>query len=247
MQSWGLCLLIATCTLPCISRADSMNTQVSCYTSGQAAVSGANSCSVAGADGYANDNLQLALTKAVLSSDYTTVLLSENGVAHSSQSYRSAVPNDAAVSSSASLDLTLNTPGPARPGYIQVEIVSGLDTEWGLASLAFSVGPQRGGCYQHTSDCSLGSAPPVTSLLPLRFYDFTLGDPFSVQLAYTDSFSTAQDSTTSPITGFFELQFRFFESDQVTPVAINPEPSTWGLIAVALVGFSVYGVRRRAT
>lgn len=236
-------LLIAALFVPLPVHSESISTQVSCFTAGQAAVVDGTSCYVSGAEGYASDNLQLTVSKAASPSDFTTVVLSETGVA--AGTLNGLNPGSSAVVSSAFLDYELKTVGPERPGYLEVSVISGLDTEWAIANLTYSIGQQSGGCYSHTLNCSFGSTPPVSSFLPDRYFEFTLGDPFSLQLAYSDTFYTAQDSSYSPVSGSFELQFRFFEADGVTPASLNPEPSTWGTIVVAIVLLGAGDLHRR--
>jgi len=243
MRAWGLCLLIAPCIFPALGRADSINTQVACFTAGQAGVSDGTSCSLTGAYGMAQDNLQVSVSYPTSPSSYFTIQVTDTGTAAAAGGNFGP---DSGVESSASVNVTLDTVGQERAGYVEVSELPNLDSEYANSTLAFSIGDLQGNCQAPHLDgyCYLNTPGANYPTLP-RLYDFTLGDPFSVQLAYTNFLDAIYEDGQADIGGSFSLQLRFFEDDQVTPVALSPEPETWGLITVALVSLAVYGARRR--
>lgn len=225
--------------------ADSMNTQVICGSTGVANVTGSNTSSVTGPDGTARDALYLTTTYPTTTSGYFTVNLTEDGLAHSTLVNYAAGGGD--VLSSASLDLTLNTSGPLRAGYLEPLLTGNAGAGFALAQLRFSIGGNeyQGGCdgKRLNGGCNAGPMPANNPTQPF-LYNFTLGTPFQLQLSYTDDLDSGLEESTAQVDESFTLQFRFLESDGITPVAISPEPCTLSLTALALVSVSILGLRR---
>jgi len=140
--------------------------------------------------------------------------------------------------------MSLKTAGPARSGYIEIVPAISADAEYASPSLSFSIGALQGACDSRMSNCFLSSSSANYPQFP-RIYAFTLGDPFSFNLNYSNVLDALLEDGRANSRVNFTLGFRFFESDGVTPAALNPEPSTWTLAGIGLIAAFVLSRRRR--
>lgn len=155
-----------------------------------------------------------------------------------------------AGSVSSELDFTqgLLTTGAPREGFIQVQVRGGGDSDGGGSAhvtmpagldptislspgcVAFACGPNQD-YYTHYSRIpfDLGQAFPIA--MTVRVY----GDEIPNYDAIVGSVGMTYD-------------FRFFEADGVTPVAVTatPEPATWSLLGLTLSGVALLKQRRQA-
>jgi hypothetical protein len=118
----------------------------------------------------------------------------------------------AAISTAtASINITLVTDGPARAGFVQ-RLNTALP-------------------WQHSSDGFSGD-------FQYSLNSFQLGTAF--QLIATQSFTAFADPNVIGVAngvGVTSMQFRFFEADGKTPVAVSlaPEPSSLALLVLAVI------------
>ena len=161
--------------------------------------------------------------------------------------------SEASASASTSLSLNLETAGPIRPGYVELQFPeTNFNGNWESAagdnrgSYSFSMGGISIRCaagdYLMASNCSFSDQHG-------DFYDFylnnatlfpwILGTAFTMNInqqsfAYSDQGLGETGATT-------ELLFKFIEEDGVTPVALSaaPESGTMSLLALPLILFAL--------
>lgn len=236
----GYCLLTAITFLPVIARGDSISTEVVCD-AGPMAMTSATSCSESytenGITATAQEEINLSVTSPTNSSDYFVLQLSNSGDARDGY-YE---PPDAGASASANVDFTLTTAGPERSGYIQVVQPGFFFAEYSITGLSLSIGTLPGDACTGEFDCSIAEAPAIYP----DTYNFTLGNSFSFDFAYSSLLDATFEDGQADTTGDYTLEFRFLESDGVTPVAILPEPSTWIPVCTALLCLAAFSLRKR--
>lgn len=222
---------------PAIGRSDTISTQVTCSIPGQPTMVASGSCSQSGSLNTAQETLTATVTPQSSSSNYFIIQLNDSGKALAN------LNSDSSASSSATIDLSLQTAGPARAGYVEIVPTYSGDTEYAsLSNLSFSIGYLQGSCTM-MNGCLL-SSPGVNYPNEPRLYSFNLGDPFSVDVSYSSLLDAGSEDYDADTSVNFALQFLFFESDGVTPVAVSPEPGSWSLIFGGLTAAG-FLVRRR--
>ncbi len=233
------CLLLLIVLLPAVGRGDSITTQVTCSVPGQVAVVAAGSCSQQGSNqSAAQESIAAFVGYSSSAPDYFTVQLNNSGAAGGN------IGSNAETSSSANVSLALQTAGPVRPGFIEIVPAYDADAEYAsLSKLSFSLGYLQGACGAPSRSCSLNNPGANYPNFP-RIYNFNLGDPFSVDVNYASGLDALSEEDDAHASLQFALQFRFFEADGVTPVAISPEPSTSALALIALAAAGFCGRRR---
>ena len=242
LQPWLRSFLLAALVLaPSLACADSISTQVTCSVPGQPGMVASSSCSQQGSNQSAS---QQSITTSVLLpgslSDYFSIQLTETGRAAAN------IGSDSQSSSSATISLTLDTAGPQRAGYIEVVPSYSANTEYASSSnLSFSIGSLQGSCGGTLSVCSL-SSPGVNYPNFPRMYEFTLGDPFTLDLDYFSVLDAQSEDYSANSYVNFTLQFSLFEADGVTPIAISPEPSTLFLACAGSIAAILIRNRRLA-
>ena len=144
-----------------------------------------------------------------------------------------------------SVNEALLTTGSVRSGFVQVIIAGGSDYYYGDGQMDLSLGSVTVRCPGNRfalTGCILSAAPytppeynvPVFPSSLQEEFAFTLGQPFNFNFSGKAS---AYGNTGPPSGGdaFIQFQFRFFEADGVTPVAVAaPEPATFALFGIAL-------------
>jgi hypothetical protein len=166
--------------------------------------------------------------------------------------------NTAGSSDSLNYHRDISTTGPVRSGYIQIQTggPGGFVTfAQGQLRLGFAGGPvvapgsEYNGVYIEAQCGDLGCSPGNGYY---GYYDripVTLGTAMTLEAVGNIAYCCTGPGvyyTGGGISGIF--QFRFFDSDGVTPVAVSdaPEPSTYGLIVASMAG-AVFFRRRLAT
>lgn len=227
MRSWKHCLWIALAIAPSILCADTIALQVAC-SADQAGTVSESSCSLQDSNyDAATEQLTVSATRPESLSGYFAFELSNGGMAR----------GGSGASASANVDLSFRTDGPKRPGYLEVIPTLAGNTTYSITNLSFSIGALDGACYGLY--CSFSTMRTNFPDLP-GIYDFTLGDPFSLDVNYSSILDAGWEDGLADAGVDFTLQFRLFESDGVTPVAINPEPGTWILCVIGvLVAFAL--------
>lgn len=121
-------------------------------------------------------------------------------------------------------EVTLRTGGDARPGLISYSFVSSI-----AGDHAFDMQTWRVGDYTDSANGRRGGGSNR------EFLPFALGTDFAVKLT-SEAFASSLDtgSVYSPTV----LQFRLFEADGITPVALleTPEPAFASVVGLAVLG-----------
>ena len=147
----------------------------------------------------------------------------------------------------ASVNEALLTAGSVRPGFVQVGVAGGSDYYDGVGQMDLSLGSVTVRCPGNRfalTGCILSAAPYTPPEYNVPLYPGQLQEEFAFTLGQSFNFnfsgkSSAVGSTASPVGGdaIMQFQFRFFEVDGVTPVAVveaAPEPATFALFGIAL-------------
>lgn len=227
------CLLFGLASLATICRGDSLTTQVSCSTPTQG-TSGSTSCTVNDLAGNAaTETIAATATYPSSPSGYFVFTISDTGDAESS--YGNYGPNVEA-SSSVNMAFVLRTVGPERPGYIEI-IPPDPTSEYSTIDLSYSIGDLQASCagYEPNGGCFVSATPANGPGQNPKIYDFTLGVPFDFTVNYSDVLNAPYEDGLADVDTASTLQFRFLEADGTTPVALNPEPSTWALVCGGVV------------
>ena len=148
--------------------------------------------------------------------------------------------------SQVSVNEALFTPGSVRSGFVQINATGSTGDIFreDYSDLDLSLGPIGVGCINQVFAASLcvlgpngGVHNPPTYSFPIngQYYPFTLGQAFNFSYSgtaagFSDAIGDGEGSTN------MQFQFRFFEADGVTPVAVEaaPEPGSLALLGVAL-------------
>ena len=149
------------------------------------------------------------------------------------------------TTSNVSVNETLFTTGSVRSGLVQISSTgssagdfrgSSGSLDLSLESIAvscFGSGPIGATCVIWPNGAH--SVPGYVLPVSLQYYPFTLGQTFNF------SYSSVAGGSSTPFgsgDGYANLQFqfRFFEADGMTPVAVQavPEPGSLALLAIAL-------------
>ncbi len=146
------------------------------------------------------------------------------------------------ASGTGTIDTEFTTSGPVRNGYFTFYItISGGYAETGgdIDSAAIYLG-------NFAYYCS-GDAECSPNVPRLYWVPFTLGEPFAFRAVSTAVALNGYDSPGNEAGILLDAVFEFFEADQSTPVDLIeiPEPSSSGMIAVALCALAVAFVRMR--
>ena len=230
--------LLALMFAPALLQGDTIVTQVTCASGNQSGIVASSACSQSAAGNLVQESLATSITQPGSASDYFTFQLSDIGMARAQ-----LFAPDATASSSASVDISLTTAGASRAGYIEVIPYLNGDAIYSVSNLSFSIGTLTGSCATRLSTCSVSSMGVNYPSFP-RMYAFTLGDTFSLDVNYSSMLDALYEDYQADTDLNFDLQFRFLEADGVTPVALSPEPSTWTLAGVGLLG-ALLVVRRK--
>jgi hypothetical protein len=217
-----------------------------------ASASGATDCSITGtgewpAEASATSTGSVALPTSA--SDPLSMTVSQSVEAHTGTSEWFTV--NALATATTSIHVNLYTEGAVRDGYVEVSS----PTMWTVAPDGFtgraslSLGSYNGGCGGGGMDanCYFGNillwSPTVNYKLP-----FTLGNDFA--LDFTQTFNGDANMFSGATEGFGQtvFNFQFFEADGITPVMVfdppgaasAPEPSTWSLAILPLVGLALW-------
>jgi hypothetical protein len=120
-------------------------------------------------------------------------------------------------------EVTLRTGGEARLGLISYSFLSSIANNC-FDAQTWTVGDYTGSAIGRLGDGSSG-----------RYLPFPLGTDFAVKLT-SEAFAKGIDFGT--IYGATVLQFRLFEADGITPVALleTPEPAFAGVVGLAVLG-----------
>ncbi len=152
------------------------------------------------------------------------------------------------ASSQVSVNETLFTTGSVRSGFVQVSATGGSAGDFrgstGSLDLSFesiAVSCFGAGASPNGADCvfwpnGFHSLPGYVLPVSLQHYPFTLGQAFN--FSYSGSAAADPPNPLNAGYGYANLQFQFrlFEADGVTPVAVEavPEPGTFTLFGAAL-------------
>ena len=228
-------LLAAVLLLPLALSAATINTSVTCQLPGQPTFKAINNC-------QATNVSAMSFVSLTLSSDPTLFsAFTANQSAYASPLFEPSQTLSTVASSEADLSAELITLGPTRTGFIQIQ-PSGSRTyttgdAFGNSKLVLRQG-SNGIYFALTPDSSLSR-----NLFPV-----TLGDAISINYLGNIGAGGSFQKGANSITIQTSDQFRFFEADGVTSVAVTevvPEPTClglWGLGIAACFGWK----RRRA-
>jgi hypothetical protein len=211
-------------------------------TAGSQSVSDPAHCSVGGGDTFANATVTINnLTSVPSKGSFTESILdlSESAAAQNTDTSASATTN---------ISYQFLTQGPVRQGQLQVigfgdwDVAPGYNNS-GIASA--SLGSLTGSCSSSfgPARCSglLNYPTGNSSVIP-----FTLGTSFV--LNFSEIFAaSAVFNENSSLSGRTVLDFKLFEADGKTPVAISatPEPSSFSLLLLASPAAWLYRRKRR--
>lgn len=146
------------------------------------------------------------------------------------------------------------TAGPERSGYLQIQTGGNggfVTFSQGYLHLGFAGGPVDGGIEIEAACGPQGCSPGNGYYGYNNRIPVTLGTTMTLEavgnIAYCCTIGPGLYFTGGSVDGLFQL--RFFESDGVTPVAVSdaPEPATWGMIGLTLVGAALLRKRRSMT
>lgn len=170
--------------------------------------------------------------------------------------YSSSIATGMSADASITLQYTLTTAGPIRPGYVEIDR---------LLSAAGSDYRNSGGVRDDFADVNAAIGNAVSVVCPEDYgfecapsgpgtlFPITLGQPFvfSEQITIDTSDWVGGMGELFNYGDYLEsgsaelnFNFRLVEADETTPVAVElvPEPSTFGLLAV--IGVLMVGSRR---
>lgn len=260
MRASAICLAVAAVVVNVSAFAgpiDNVQYSMSCTTDGSSLTLGVSACS-AGSLGrgntYAAANADLTASVAANPLEYSDFRAAQTISLNTSVSSTSS----AGASSSVSFYKNFTTAGPLRSGFMFVQLidhnVSAEDNILGAGTfynrlLTNSSADANASCGMDVAQLQCGLSADY-----LRHFD-NLGG-FSVMLGQTFSleFEGWLSGYASPLTGNgsssldLDYQFRFVESDGVTPVqvfAAAPEPATWQMLGVTCAGLGL--TRKRWT
>jgi hypothetical protein len=191
---------------------------------GNVTASGQFSCGVDNSNGFANATV-IDVTQTL---SLTSFSISANVRANAN----SVLMNPTFSNANASVNsfAVLDTQGPVRNGFIEVDLLGG-GLERGIDNSSVSYNLTVGSFNFFVDDIQNFGPGPV-------LFPFTLGQPFLVDFDLT----VQQGSIFGDPGGAIAVPnapIRLFESDGVTPVPLFettiPEPTTWALMAFALV------------
>jgi len=135
------------------------------------------------------------------------------------------------ASSQVTFSTVLTTTGPVRPGYVRIE--------------AYDSGSHAAGVDGNSGSLTFGSMVTGNNGTAYHTFSITLGESFNLQYVATAfAYGTFTDGPGYAATDY-HAQFRFFEADDTTPVAVSesPEPSTFVFLGFDLLGFGWWGKR----
>jgi hypothetical protein len=227
MKSNLVCLAFVTSLVVASGAlADTVNS-VSCFTPGAALITGATSCSAA-FYGYAN----ASSTSSVILPSYVGQALDIQTSASASALLGSArgISAFSTAQSSTNLAISLDTTGPVRNGYLELNF---LQTSW--TAPAF-------GSINELLTIGTYSVNPNGQTFSV-FIPVELGTSFN--LTYLNNLIVNGDAATSSATGSIgsDISLLAFESDRSTAVGLfdppaavaTPEPGSLGMMAVAVL------------
>jgi hypothetical protein len=257
MKSLGLGLAYAVLFTAATQCSPVVNTSVSCSTN-QGTASDNFACTMNGVGASAPGG-----SWASISASYTLLgnafSVNSLGSVSATETFASPFsPYGASANSSASLAIDFTTSGPVRQGWVLITGSEGYAAAGvglgSVASTSFSIGSSPLGGTAAASACtSLGhgssnnNCDDVSGPQPIMLgtdIDFIGNVGASANSAVTLGTANAQAG--------FNATFQFFESDGTTPVMLlsdtqagtfAPEPGTWGLFIVGLLG--AFALRRQ--
>jgi len=218
-----------------------VTTSTTC-TAGSQSVSDPVSCSAGGGSTFANAGITINnLTSVPSQGSFTEFIinLSESAAAQDTDTSASATTN---------ISYQLLTQGPVRQGQLQV-IGFG---DWSVAPGYNNSGIANVSLGSLTGSCSSSFGPARCSGLlnyPVgnsSIITFTLGTPFALNFSEIFAASAVFEENSS-LTGRTILDFKLFEADGKTPVAIYaaPEPSSFSLLLLAVPVAWLYRRKQR--
>jgi hypothetical protein len=157
-------------------KADFVNSQVTCSVGGQGTVTASNFCNVVGDPGASASASATASFTLPTSPGPLSVRADEQGFAQSYGVVPDPLRLSAAFSASNSIELTLDTPGPPRPGLFLItgRTMNAANSDTGLSESVF------------------GFSTTFPDGVPLRLLPITLGVPFT--FTYVQSMSCFDDA-----------------------------------------------------
>ncbi len=194
---------------------------------------------------------QAAFMPALTQGGYNTLYIDQYAYAQYGNFGGNATGSHITSQASAALNYTdtFLMGGPARPGYLQVNLLlnggglidsGGENMNVNLSSAPANVPPPN-------VTCSIGQGCYVPSFwYQSLLVPYTLGGTITLSAEgyiFADAdFNTGQNGGQDII----DYRFRFFEADGVTPVSISetPEPATLGLLGVSLL--ALWLIKRQA-
>jgi len=253
----SLVFVIAACPLfadPIIT------TSVSCQSYGAQTITAVSTCEQGGplnqqgtSPSYAFASAEASVTLQTQATDWLTISMKNtvnpvDGAAWMEE-HDTLPPNyisaPAFASASVYVHIDSYTLGPVRPGILQIQWTPNWLVSYGdvQATAGYSIqdpllynGALTGSCGGAFANCTGPGvhAPPIP---------FQLGTDFAFD-SYATLNASSLDGIGSGLDGLL-LQFRFYESDGVTPVlSLNPptsapEPASWALTAFATLGIVI--------
>lgn len=150
-----------------------------------------------------------------------------------------------AATSTSAFTANLETAGPTRTGYLQINSLQlsatgTADHDW-TDNFAISIGPLSETCSQYGSmpivNCGAIDMFRLPYLVPVTIGD---GQPFVLTLLAQANSTVGPFDQWDAVSASSDLTLGFLESDGKTPVLIYdppdvPEPGTWGLLGAGLV------------
>jgi hypothetical protein len=142
---------------------------------------------------------------------------------------------------------TFLTPGPERPGFIEVKPSGGAHgfearTEgWFTLPDATNGQSLKAGCIAQSAEAQCVNTGYFEHY---RLFPVLLGTPLPITFRGLATAASSAQNTGGSATFNYEYTFRFFEADGVTPVAVteSAEPATLGLVLgpLLIIAYSYY-------